>query len=186
MAGTNICLTNLTGVSYINENVHTITFMLLLCLVEFTLLTPALKQVAFGREAAQRIFKVIDSVPKIEVGKGGITLEKIEGRVEFKNVTFAYPKDKSKKVLDGLSLCFDLRSSALVGQSGCGKSTIAQLLMRLYDPDEGEVLLDGHNLRELDLGWLRSRIGYVGQEPVLFAATIRENLLYSNPTATEA
>ena len=60
-----------------------------------------------------------------------------------------------------------------------------QLLMRLYDPDEGEVFIDGHDIREFDLGWLRSRIGYVGQEPVLFAATIRENLLYANPEATE-
>jgi ATP-binding cassette subfamily B (MDR/TAP) protein 1 len=57
--------------------------------------------------------------------------------------------------------------------------------MRLYDPDEGEILIDGQNIKEFDLTWLRSKIGYVGQEPVLFAATIRENLLYANPTASE-
>jgi ATP-binding cassette, subfamily B (MDR/TAP), member 1 len=76
---------------------------------------------------------------------------------------------------------FDLKSSALVGESGCGKSTIAQLLLRFYDPDEGEILIDGRNLREYDLSWLRKEIGYVGQEPVLFATSIRENLLYANP-----
>jgi ATP-binding cassette, subfamily B (MDR/TAP), member 1 len=100
-------------------------------------------------------------------------------------VTFAYPKDKSKSILKNLSMRFDLKSSALVGESGCGKSTIAQLLLRFYDPDEGEILIDGRNLREYDLSWLRKEIGYVGQEPVLFATSIRENLLYANPEATE-
>ena len=68
---------------------------------------------------------------------------------------------------------FDLHSFALMGESGCGKSTILQLILRLYDPDEGTVTLDGHNIRELDLEWYRNLIGYVGQEPVLFSGTIR-------------
>ena len=134
-----------------------------MCLVEFTLLAPALKQVVFGKEAAQRIFKIIDCEPKIVIRNRGIRLEKLEGKVEFKNVSFSYPKNKNRKILDGLSFTFDLHSSALVGESGCGKSTIIQLLMRVYDPDEGEILIDGHNLREIDVIWLRSQIGYVGQ-----------------------
>lgn len=106
--------------------------------------------------------------------------ENIRGKITFENVTFAYPKDPSKKILDNISISFDLNNTALVGESGCGKSTILQLIMRFYDPLEGRVLLDGVDLRDLDLSWLRSQIGYVGQEPVLFATSIRENLLLGN------
>lgn len=79
-----------------------------------------------------------------------------------------------------------MRKSGLVGESGCGKSTILQLIMRFYDPDEGRITLDGHDLRTLELKWLRENIGYVGQEPVLFAASIRENLLFGKEDASEA
>ena len=75
--------------------------------------------------------------------------------------------------------------TALVGPSGSGKSTIVQLLERFYDPEEGEVLVDGHNFKDINLRNFRSQVGYVGQEPVLFNQTIRENLLYGNPDATE-
>lgn len=72
-----------------------------------------------------------------------------------------------------------------MGESGCGKSTIFQLLMRFYDPDEGRITLDGTDLRDLDIYWLREQIGYVGQEPVLFATTLRENLLFGKEGATQ-
>lgn len=80
---------------------------------------------------------------------------------------------------------FDINKTGLVGESGCGKSTTLQLIMRFYDPDEGRILLDGHDLRTLDLIWLRQQIGYVGQEPVLFATTIKENLLFGNDKASD-
>jgi ATP-binding cassette, subfamily B (MDR/TAP), member 1 len=113
-------------------------------------------------------------------------LDDFKGKVEFRNVSFAYPKDKTHLILNKVSLVFELHAAtALVGESGCGKSTIAQLLMRFYDPDEGEILIDGHDLREFNLLWLRRQIGYVGQEPVLFAATIRQNLLCASPEASE-
>lgn len=80
---------------------------------------------------------------------------------------------------------FNSHHTALVGESGCGKSTIFQLLMRFYNPDEGIILLDGINLKDLDLGWLRSKIGYVGQEPVLFSMSIKENLLFGKDNATD-
>lgn len=83
--------------------------------------------------------------------------------IEFENVTFSYPKDKEKKVLNKLNLKFDLKHTALVGESGCGKSTVLQLIMRFYDPDEGNIFIDGVNLKEIDLIWLREQIGYVGQ-----------------------
>ena len=72
-----------------------------------------------------------------------------------------------------------------MGESGCGKSTIFQLIMRFYDPDQGKITLDGVDLKELDLYWLRRQIGYVGQEPVLFATTLRENLLFGNENDSE-
>jgi ATP-binding cassette, subfamily B (MDR/TAP), member 1 len=99
--------------------------------------------------------------------------EVFNGIIKFEGVTFAYPKDKERKILNNINLEFNSNSSALVGESGCGKSTIFQLMMRFYDPDEGKITLDGTDIRELDLVWLKEKIGYVGQEPVLFATTIR-------------
>jgi ATP-binding cassette subfamily B (MDR/TAP) protein 1 len=87
-------------------------------------------------------------------------------------------------VFDNLTMDFDVNKTGLVGESGCGKSTTLQLIMRFYDPDQGRVTLDGHDLRTLDLIWLRQQIGYVGQEPVLFATSIKENLLFGNENAT--
>lgn len=100
-------------------------------------------------------------------------------------MSFAYPKDKSKKILNNLTIEIDSTFSAFVGESGCGKSTIFQLLMRFYDPDEGRITLDGIDLKDIDLTWLRNQIGYVGQEPVLFATTIKENLLFGKEDASE-
>ncbi len=68
-----------------------------------------------------------------------------------------------------------------MGESGCGKSTIFQLLLRLYEPDQGRILIDGVDIRKIDLKWLRSQIAYIQQEPPLFNATIKENLLFGNP-----
>lgn len=78
-----------------------------------------------------------------------------------------------------------MNKTGLVGESGCGKSTTLQLIMRFYDPDSGRVTIDGHDLKTIDLIWLRSQIGYVGQEPVLFATSIKENLLFGNMAATD-
>lgn len=100
-------------------------------------------------------------------------------------MTFAYPKDKSKNILQNLSLTINCRNSAIVGDSGCGKSTIFQLMMRFYDPDQGTVFLDGTDLKDLDLDWLRNQISYVTQEPVLFATSIRENLQFGKADASE-
>lgn len=102
-------------------------------------------------------------------------------------MVFAYPKDPKRIILNRVSLKFKPNeNSALVGESGCGKSTIMQLLMRFYDPQEGSITLDGIDIRNLSLSWLRDNIGYVGQEPVLFATTIRENLLLGKQGSTEA
>jgi ATP-binding cassette subfamily B (MDR/TAP) protein 1 len=115
----------------------------------------------------------MDRQPLITNPINGKRPETFNGVIKFEGVSFAYPKDKSKKILDNISLEFDANNSALVGESGCGKSTIFQLIMRFYDPDEGRITIDGNDLKELDLIWLKEKIGYVGQEPVLFATTIR-------------
>ena len=140
-------------------------------------LSPSFQKIAEGRKAARRIFHIIDRTPLIQSKADAIVPESFAGVIEFKDVHFSYPKDREKPILQGLSLEIDHSDTGLIGSSGCGKSTVLQLVMRLYDPDEGEVLLDGRNLKDLDLDWLRANIGYVTQEPVLFAASIKENLL---------
>lgn len=137
-----------------------------------------MKKITEGRVAAVRIFKIIDRKPLIESPVNSIIPKEFKGVFRFEGVTFAYPKDKSRNILNDLNLEINTKFSAFVGESGCGKSTIFQLMMRLYDPDQGRITLDGVDLKEINLSWLRKQIGYVGQEPVLFAASIRENLLF--------
>lgn len=96
-----------------------------------------------------------------------------KGIFVFDKVGFAYPKNKKLKILENLDLTIDCSNSAIIGDSGCGKSTIFQLMMRFYDADEGTIYLDGVDIRELDLEWLRNKIGYVQQEPTLFAVSLR-------------
>ena len=107
------------------------------------------------------------------------------GEVRLEDVVFAYPTRMDSKVLHGLSITFPPDSStALVGSSGCGKSSIISLLMRFYDPVAGRVTIDGHNVARVDSSWLRQHVGLVQQEPVLFNLTIKENLLYGVQAST--
>ncbi|MDQ3266629.1 MAG: ABC transporter transmembrane domain-containing protein [Myxococcota bacterium] len=136
--------------------------------------------------AAERVFELIERKPVIAT-RGGLVPERIEGRVELSGVRFSYPSRPELRVLDGLSL--NLSSGevvALVGPSGAGKSTIAAMLARMYDPDEGTIRLDGRDLREVDPGWLRRHVGAVSQEPILFSSSIEENIRYGRPDATLA
>ena len=172
------------GSTYKAGDVLIIFFSVLMAGFNLSQLTPAIKKVAEGKIAASRIFKIIDRRPEIRSPEKGIVPATFEGVFQFTNVTFAYPKDKSKIILNNMSLTINTKSSAFVGESGCGKSTIFQLIMRFYDPDRGTISLDGIELKDLDLYWLRGQIGYVGQEPVLFATTIKENLLFGKEDAT--
>ncbi|MBQ4282808.1 MAG: ABC transporter ATP-binding protein [Lachnospira sp.] len=131
-----------------------------------------------------RIFEYFDMPVDIKNSEKAIKPEQAIGNVEFKNVEFSY--DEERKILKDIS--FELKSGtsiALVGPSGSGKSTIANLILRLYDVSKGQVTFDGVDVRELDLGFLRENVGIVSQETYLFNGTIRENLLYANPKATE-
>lgn len=131
-----------------------------------------------------RIFEYFDMPVEIKNAKDAIRPKCADGNVEFKHVEFSY--NPERKILKDIS--FDLKngnSIAIVGPSGSGKSTIINLIPRLYDVCAGQVTFDGVDVRMLDLGFLRENIGIVSQETYLFNGTIRENLLYAKPDATE-
>ncbi len=131
-----------------------------------------------------RIFEYFDLPVTIENAKDAIRPEKAEGNVEFVNVGFSYSPER--KILKNINFRLEHgRSVAIVGPSGSGKSTIVNLIPRLYDVDEGAVLFDGIDVRKLDLDYLRENVGIVSQETYLFHGTIRENLLYAKPDASE-
>jgi ABC transporter fused permease/ATP-binding protein len=136
--------------------------------------------------AADRIFELMDREPAIPAA-GGLELAQVEGRVDFEGVTFSYPARRDVRVLGGIDLAVRPGEVvALVGPSGAGKSTIAALLTRLYDPDAGRILVDGHDLRQLAPDGLRRRIGVVAQEPILFSSSVAENIRYGRAGATDA
>jgi ATP-binding cassette subfamily B protein len=140
---------------------------------------------ARARGASQRIFELLDRAPAVDAG-GSETVDDVTGRIEFDDVAFAYPVRPEVEVLSEIDLRLDPGTvTALVGPSGAGKSTVAALVLRLYDPDEGFVLLDGRDIKDLDARWLRTRIGTVAQEPVLFSTSIAANIRYGRPEATD-
>ncbi|XP_048842261.1 bile salt export pump-like isoform X2 [Brienomyrus brachyistius] len=145
--------------------------------------SPCLEAFASGRGAATIIFETIDREPEIDcLSETGYKLDRVKGDIEFHHVTFNYPSRPEVMILDQLSVLVKSgETTAFVGASGAGKSTAIQLIQRFYDPNEGMVTLDGHDIRGLNIQWLRSLIGIVEQEPVLFATTIAENIRYGRP-----
>jgi ABC transporter fused permease/ATP-binding protein len=138
-----------------------------------------------GLGAAERVLDLSDRVPQMPIA-GGARLERVAGRIAFEGVRFRYPTRPDVEVLRGLDLAVAPGEVvALVGPSGAGKSTIGSLLVRLYDPTEGRVTLDGADLRGLDPAWLRRLVGVVSQEPVLFSTTIAENVRYGRTDASD-
>ncbi|KAM9851204.1 bile salt export pump [Aulostomus maculatus] len=145
-----------------------------------------LEAFASGRAAAKTVFDTIDREPEIDCfSEDGFKLDRVKGDIEFHNVTFYYPSRPDIKILNNLSVQIKTgETTAFVGPSGSGKSTMIQLIQRFYDPKEGMVTLDGHDIRSLNIQWLRSLIGIVEQEPVLFATTIAENICFGKPGVT--
>lgn len=129
---------------------------------------------------------MIDRTPCIDSeDKKGKALSYVRGEIEFKDIYFSYPSRPDTQVLQGLNLRVPAgKTVGLVGGSGSGKSTVIALLQRFYDPVEGEVLLDGYKIRRLQLKWLRSQMGLVNQEPILFATSIKENILFGKEGAS--
>ncbi|ELU17748.1 hypothetical protein CAPTEDRAFT_209638 [Capitella teleta] len=141
---------------------------------------PNLQDFANARGAAYAIYNIIDLVPSIDSSSTeGDKPSDIKGNVEFKDVHFEYPARKNTPVLKGLNLKASVgQTVALVGSSGCGKSTTIQLLQRFYDPKSGQVLIDGKDISTFNVKWLRQHIGVVSQEPVLFGASIAQNIRF--------
>jgi len=141
---------------------------------------------AAGQAAAYKMFEAIARKPEIDTyDPNGKILEDIEGEIELRDVCFSYPARPEELILNRFSLDIPSGTSvALVGQSGCGKSTVISLIERFYDPQEGEVVIDGINLKEFQLSWMRGKIGLVNQEPVLFASSIMDNIAYGKEGAT--
>jgi ATP-binding cassette subfamily B protein len=136
---------------------------------------------ASARVSLGRIFEVLDTAPEITDRPDAVTLKTVRGDIEFENVTLRHDR---ADVLNGVS--FTVRAGtfcAILGPSGVGKSTVADLLVRLLDPDSGTVSLDGHDLRDLRVKDLRDHIGLVDQAPYLFNATVAENIAYARPDA---
>lgn len=147
-------------------------------------LSTAIYDIKRGDASAQRILEVMDAPnPLLENFDVRYEFDQFQEAIEIKDITFAYEEDP---ILQNFSLTIPKgKTIALVGQSGSGKTTIANLLNRFYDVQQGAIFIDGKDIRHLDLGDLRRQIGYISQEAVLFNATIRQNLLMGNPLASE-
>lgn len=134
--------------------------------------------------AAERVFSLLDREPEIVSGRGE-SLSEVRGSIELRGVSFSYPSRLDVRVLQEMDLRIEPGEVvALVGPSGSGKSTIASLMARFYDPQEGQIFLDGEGLQGLDPDWLRRQIGVVSQEPVLFSKNIVDNIRYGRAEAT--
>ena len=149
---------------------------------------PFLKDLAEARGAALKIFEIIEKRPEIETyrKKNRNRIDNFQGQISFRNVYFSYPQRKQITILKGLNMDLEAgKTIALCGSSGGGKSTVIQLLQRFYDPTSGVITIDGENIEDLELAWLRSQMALVSQEPVLFSTTIRENIRMGRKEATE-
>jgi ATP-binding cassette subfamily B protein len=142
------------------------------------------RMVTRAATSAQRIFEVLDTPPDIFSRTDAITKPRLEGRVEFKQVSFSY--EGAQPALREVSILAEPGEMiGLCGPSGAGKSTFVNLICRFYDATDGQILIDGVDIRDYDVKWLRRQVGMVLQEPYLFHGTISENIRYGNPDATE-
>ena len=141
---------------------------------------------ATAQAAAHSIWQILDRTPPIDSLGGGLKPESFQGHVKFVDVEFVYPSRPDQCVLKSISFEAEAEQTvALCGHSGSGKSTCVQLIQRFYDVVEGQVLLDGRDIKEYDVAWLRNQIGVVSQEPILFDMSIAENLRLGNESVTD-
>jgi ATP-binding cassette subfamily B protein len=136
-----------------------------------------------GLSAAERVFALIDAKPKV-LQTAAESIDRLEGRIEFRNLSFSYTG--REQVLSGFSLAIPAGENlAVVGHTGAGKSSLVRLIGRFYEFQDGELLIDGSDIRRLDLETYRRQVGFVPQDPFLFSGTVRENIRYGLPEATE-
>ncbi|GLH02038.1 Multidrug resistance protein homolog 49 [Gryllus bimaculatus] len=171
---------------YSASTMITVFFGVMMGSMNFGMSSPLIEAFGIAKGAGAKIYSVIERKSPIDSwSEDGLRPSKITGTLEFEDIHFEYPSRKNVKILQGLNLTIQNgQTVALVGSSGCGKSTCIQLIQRFYDPRKGTVKLDGCDIKELNVAWLRSHIGVVGQEPVLFQTTIAENIRYGHETAT--
>ncbi|MBQ5746900.1 MAG: ABC transporter ATP-binding protein [Clostridia bacterium] len=142
------------------------------------------QQLSECMNAAHRLFEIMDTVPDVMDKPDPIVPEKLDGSVEFKNVSFEYLKNR--RVIDNVSFKVEAGETiGIVGHTGAGKSTIVNLIMRLYDVTDGEVLVDGNNVKDLPMSFIRDNIAIVSQETYLFRGSIADNIRYAAPDATD-
>lgn len=143
------------------------------------------RMVTRAATSAQRVFEVLDTAPEIYSGSRAVTKPRVDGRVEFRQVSFSY--EGAQPALREVSLAVAPGEMiGLCGPSGAGKSTFVNLICRFYDATDGQILIDGIDIRDYDVKFLRRQIGLVLQEPYLFHGTIADNIRYGNPDATDA
>ncbi|KAK4361630.1 hypothetical protein RND71_020582 [Anisodus tanguticus] len=162
------------------SEVFKVFFALTMASIGLSVLSNLSSDLSKSKGAAASIVEIIDSKPRIDSSSTkGITLDVIEGNIELQHISFKYPTRPGMKIFRDLSLSIPAgKTVALVGESGSGKSTVISLLEQFYDPDQGNIYLDGVEIRKLNLRWLRQQMGLVGQEPIQFNETISSNIAY--------
>ncbi|MCD4656927.1 MAG: ABC transporter ATP-binding protein/permease, partial [Planctomycetes bacterium] len=144
--------------------------------------------------ATERLFEILEEKPRIQVSENALKLDSFKDEIKYKDISFRYPNGNDDETMSDESMYtvsdvnFSVKKgkiAAFVGERGAGKSTILDLFLRFYDPQKGEITIDGKNLRELDPVSLRNLIAVVTQDTFLFNTTIRENIAYSKPDATQ-
>lgn len=135
-------------------------------------------------DAAKKVYTILSNKPKIDCrSQEGLTPSAFKGEIKFTDVKFSYPNRRGVRVLRNVTMQVSPNEKiALVGTSGCGKSTIIQLIQRFYDPTGGNIMLDGQNIKDLNLSWYRSQLGIVSQEPTMFDWSISENIAFGDTT----
>jgi ATP-binding cassette subfamily B protein len=172
LGGWQVHLGNLTGGAFVSY----LTAVLML-IDPISLVTSNYNEFKQGEASIDRIFELLDIQPTVLEQPGAVSLPQVTGKVEYRDVSFSYHIDQP--VLKGLSLmAMPGEAIALVGASGAGKTTLANLLPRFYDPQEGKILIDGVDIRDVTLSSLRRQIGIVPQETILFAGTIAQNIAF--------
>ena len=175
-----------SGYDYNPSSLIIVFFSVLMGAMQIGQAAPYIEALSIARGAAANIFSILDRVPPIDSrSQSGLRVDGLNGDVVFEKVAFNYPSRQDVGVLHGVSFSVSAgQTVALVGSSGCGKSTCVQLLQRFYDPLQGRVCVDGHDIRDLNIGCLRDQMGVVGQEPVLFGMSIGENIRFGRDDAT--
>ncbi|KAK9700678.1 ABC transporter [Popillia japonica] len=188
-------------VTYDAATMVTVFFSVMTASMNFGMASPYIEAFGIARGAATKVFSVIDNEPVInqwhrrtsklsasheaQPPKSSALSTTSPSLINLKGA-FSYPSRSDVEVLRGLDITINSGETvAIVGSSGCGKSTCIQLIQRFYDPMSGQITLDGHDLKELDLTWLRENIGVVSQEPILFGTTIAENIKYGKQNASQ-